>query len=109
MTTNSPGESERIANDDLVLADIPASDADWGDIIPFAHSFDGYKIMGSFEACAAVANQRRHETLTELRTCLFFEARRWRHFGEDPDPPAMEYIRGLLIKMRDKIVAEQRS
>jgi hypothetical protein len=108
MTKSSPGESALIANDDLVLANIPASDADWGEIMPFAHTFDGYKIMGSFEACAAIANERRQETLTELRTCLFFEARRWRHFGEDPDPLAMEYIRGLLTQIRDRIATERR-
>jgi hypothetical protein len=108
MKLNSSAESQRITNDELVLADIPKPDSDWGDILPFAHSFDGYTVMGSFEACATVANQRSHETLTDLRACLFFEARRWRHFGEDPDPSEMEYIRGLLGQIRDKISAGQR-
>jgi hypothetical protein len=109
MALNSSAEPQRITNGDLLLADIPKPDSDWGDILPFAHSFDGYMVMGSFEACATVANQRRHDTLTELRTCLFFEARRWRHFGEDPDPSEMEYIHGLLNQIRDKIAAGQKS
>ena len=40
---------------------------------------------GVVRAGAKIANERRDSTLTDLRTCLFFECRRWRHYGDDPD------------------------
>jgi hypothetical protein len=43
-----------------------------------------------------------------LRTCLFFEQRRWRHFGDEPDEEAMEYIRSVVQKIRAKLAAGQR-
>jgi len=94
-----------IPNNDLTLDMIPGTDSDWYDISMFALKFDGYKECGSTEACAAIANAGRNNTLTELRTCLFFEQRRWRHFGEDPDEANMVYIRGLIAKIRDKVSA----
>ena len=92
-----------IANRDLSLDDVPPFNADWDQIGEFALSFNGYIECGSFERCAEVANNRRNDTLTELRACLFFEQRRWRHFGYEPDAEAMAYIRGLLEKVRDKV------
>jgi len=94
-----------IANNKLTLADIPSIDADWDVIEKFALTFDGYNASGSFEECADIANAGRHGSLRELRTCLFFEQRRWRHFGESPDEQAMEYIRGVVEKIRRKVEA----
>jgi hypothetical protein len=89
-----------IPNDRLRPDDVPGPDADWGTIWEFAHTFDGYTHWGSFERCAVIANQRRDSTLTELRTCLFFEARAWRHGGYgDPDGEHEHYICGLLAKI----------
>ena len=48
----------------------------------------------------------RDETLTDLRTCLFFEQRCWRHAGWDPDEETMQYIRGIVEKIRYKIASE---
>jgi hypothetical protein len=90
-------------NDGLTAANIPSSKAHWRTITEFALSFDGYEYWGSFEKCAKIANSRRNRTLTELRTCLFFEQRRWHHFGESPDKEAMKYIRGLIEKIRTKV------
>jgi len=92
-----------IPNADLTLDMIPAIDAGWNDISMFALKFDGYKECGSYEACAAIANAGLDTTLTELRICLFFEDRRWRHFGESPDAAGMVYIRSLVEKIRDKV------
>jgi hypothetical protein len=93
----------QIDDNALTVADVPPRDADWNIITEFALTFDGYKIWGSFDKCAEIANARRHDCLTELRTCLFFEQRRWRHFGEEPDAEGMEYIRGLVQKIREWI------
>lgn len=93
-------------NNKLMSVDIPAADADWEVIEEFALSFDGYEACGSFEKCAEIANVRRHGSLTDLRTCLFFEQRRWRHFGVNPDGKAMKYIRSVIEKIRLKVTAE---
>jgi hypothetical protein len=94
-----------IANSVLTLTDIPDPGAEWQAFEEFALSFDGYKVWGSFEKCADVANARRQETLTDLRTCLFFEQRRWRHFGEVPDGEAMTYLRQLVEMIRHRVSA----
>lgn len=46
-------------------------------------------------------------SITELRTCLFFEQRRWRHYGFDPDEQAMEYILALVDRMREEVRATE--
>ena len=89
------------------LDQIPPPDADWDQISAFALTFDGYQAHGSFETCAELANTVADEysqvgclsedlSLRTLRTCLFFEQRRWRHYGEAPDSEAMKYIRELV-------------
>jgi hypothetical protein len=99
MAATPPDE---IPNDRLTVAKIPREDATWSEIVRFAHTFNTYKQLGSFERCAEIANSKRTETLTDLRTCLFFEQRRWNHFGAQPDADAMIYIRELLTMIRAK-------
>ncbi len=89
-----------IANDALRKSAVPPVTADWLTIWTFALSFDGYTHWGSFERCADIANARNPQDLTEFRTCLFFEQRRWRHFGEEPDPEATAHIASLLDGIR---------
>ena len=98
-----------LSNAELTVEMVPTRDADWETIIEFARTFDAYSYWGSFHRCAEVANAQASSTLTELRTCLFFEHRRWHHFGDYPDPPGMEYIRGLLDKIRAFILAGDRA
>lgn len=98
---------EPIDNEHLRLEDVPAETADWRLIVKFAHTFNGYKAHGSFEACAVIANERRHDSLSDLRTCLFFEQRRYNHFGHPPDEKAMDYIRSLLSQIRAKLTARE--
>jgi hypothetical protein len=93
-----------IQNDALKLSDIPPDDAEWKTIVPFAHTFSAYKVHGSFAAVANIANERRCENLTDLRTCLFFEQRRWNHFGTAPDVENMNYIRSLVSRIRLAVV-----
>jgi len=89
----------------LTQSDIPPVDADWYTIQEFALTFDGYEVWGSFGKCADIANARRHGSLTELRTCLFFEQRRWRPFAEDPDEKAVDYVRDVVEQIRARVVA----
>ena len=89
-----------ISNRELTLADIPSPDADWGVIGEFALTYNGYDACKSFDECAEIANAHQHRSLADLRTCIFFEQRRWRHFGCTPDQEAMAYILDVLEKIR---------
>ena len=94
--------NNRISNEDLRLCDVPPVDASIDALFVFALTFNGYA-NGGFDACAEIANQQLHGNLTELRTCLFFEQRRYRHFDEDPGPEAQAYLRLLITKIREKL------
>ena len=91
----------------LTAADIPPPDADLGNVWRFALTFDGYGICGSFEKCAQIANGRLNGSLIELRTCLFFEQRRWRHLEKAPDKKALAYIRGIIEHIRARVPAQR--
>ena len=96
---------KEIDNGELRADDVPSADADWGSLWHFALTFNGYDFWVSTDKCAEIANTRKHDSLTELRTCLFFEQRRWRHFGETPDKKATAYIRKLVEQIRSRVVA----
>jgi len=83
-----------IPNRKLELSMIPCSRSEWGVICRFALTYDGYDHRRGFDACADVANPARAryktdrtlpESLTDLRTCLFFEQRKCHHFGWAPE------------------------
>ena len=108
---------KEIQNAELTEKDIPSPSADWSAIGWFALTFDGYEYWGSFDKCGEVANkwasvwrekQGLPHTLTELRTCLFFEQRRWRHYGYNPDEKAMIYICALVEAIREKVQKDER-
>ncbi len=78
------------------------------DIFNYALTVGGYDYARRHLGveCADLANQRWKQyaqdgkwqgSFEELRCCLFFEQRRWRHFDEDPDEPARQ---GLLALYR---------
>ena len=99
---------ETIPNDALRLEQLPSPDADGTEVWRFADTFNGSKYWGSLDRCAEVANeyfydQQRDANLTELRTALFFECRRWHYFGELPDRHESAYVRGLVEKIRAMI------
>lgn len=100
---------DKIPNTHLIESDLPSRHASWTNIQPFASTFDGYEYWGSFKKCREVAQQglllfRDHQdlaqSLTDLRTCLFFEARRWRHFEKKPSKKGMDYIHALIEAIR---------
>ena len=92
-----------IPNAKLNLAQIPSPEGDLSEWDCFAHTINGYEVMGGFEACADLANRRTATTLTELRCCLFFEARRERHSGGMSTNEV--WIRELLRAIRQKVEA----
>ena len=87
----------------LVLDRIPDLEAELLGWERFAFTIKGYEVMGGFEPCADLANGGTPTTLTELRCCLFFEARRERHSGGMSTNE--EWIRELLRAIREKVEA----
>ena len=95
---------DEILNSELTEALIPPAGANYGAIAAFALTYDGYE---RFERVAEFANNNtalyhadkatiNRRTLTELRACLFFEQRRFRHMDEEPENGDLEYIHALL-------------
>jgi hypothetical protein len=91
--------------------DLPAADSSWEEIAKFAQSFNAYEYWGGMEKCAELGNAARKawgaegevpKSLDSLRTCLFFEHRRLRHFQRDPDAEEMKYIRALMAGVRQR-------
>ena len=91
-----------IGNAELTMGDIPSFKESWAHIEPFALTFDGYAYWGSIEKCAEIAS-KPPATLTQLRTWLFFEARRWRHLEQQPDLGSMKRIRAVLFAIKEKV------
>ena len=98
-----------ISNQNLRLRSIPSANADVEALERFALTFNGYEYCGSLESCADIATARKHDTLSDLRTCLSFEQRRRHHFGEPPDDATLVYWRELIEKIRSKVQAEERT
>ena len=94
---------QSITNEQLVLELIPDPDSGLRGWESFAHTINGYDVMGGFERCAELANSGSSATLTELRCSLFFEARRDRHSGGISTNE--ELIRDLLRAIREKVKA----
>ena len=103
------------SKDVLTEKDLPRANARWRpEIIFFALSYNGYR----HKNCAKLANATKKAfgkekqipkslTLNQLRTCLFFEQRRWRHYGVYPDDKNMVYIHSLIEAIRGKVVLKK--
>jgi hypothetical protein len=83
----------------------------------YALTFNGYQEFEEFESVAELANARLEEygrtgtwrgTLRELRGCLFFEQRRWRHFGWAPEGDDLEAIQDLFRAIMNRLAAGER-
>ena len=94
---------KELANQQLILERIPDPEAGLWGWERFAHTINGYEVMGGFEPCADLANRGTPFTLTELRCCLFFESRRERHSGGMSTKE--EWIRDLLRAIRRMVEA----
>jgi hypothetical protein len=99
-------------DDDLVLEQgttaigVPGPDATWAQITRFGSEVDGYRSHGNALgdlANASVEFFRRNGSidptiaLDDLRACLFFETRRYHHFGHAPGMDDTPYIRALVL------------
>jgi hypothetical protein len=100
-----------IVNEHLDPTTFPQKRDPFDAIAKFAYSFDGYAHYG-MEECAAVANKalstfyhsnRLPEELNVLRACLFFEARRWTLYKQEPDNKGLIYMHALIDKIKKKV------
>lgn len=90
-------------------AQLPSPDASEAELHRFALDLNAYELLGSFAACAAVANPAKDAwrktgelpaSDTDLRVCLFFEQRRFHHFGTGFDDETLHYARTIVERMR---------
>jgi hypothetical protein len=104
-----------LASANLTSADMPGASASWAEISWFAAQHEGYASR-DFDELAALANSSANHfashdqikpdlTLDDLRACLFFEHRRFRHFGHAPDAESTPYIRALIEAIRTAVTA----
>jgi hypothetical protein len=115
MTTSNPGD--RINPNWLVAAKagnfstMPLQFR-WDCSAAFAHIVDGYEVAGGLEQCAAIAQSVLDSGLerdgpaasaSDLWVALFFEHRRWRHFGAPPDQQDRLYLDRLCDVLREKL------
>jgi hypothetical protein len=49
------------------------------------------------------------QSLTDLRTCLFFEARRWKHLEKSPNKAALAYVHALVEAIRVRVQSKELS
>jgi hypothetical protein len=98
-----------IPNAQLRVHGIPDRSASWDAISSFSLSYDGYAYWDDVSELAtrSIRNWTRHRTLPatvdEVRGCLFYEQRRWHHFGEEPNGRGARYLWALLDSLRQLV------
>ena len=119
--TGSPRSTGTIAaRQDVAVArvQVPPSEASIDAIFRFASStffgYDRHGVQGLGVAANAAAEEweahRRLPTSVDgLRSALFFEARRWHHYGGAPDEESERYIRELTDHLRRATGGEVRA
>jgi len=114
-TAHDDGVPELIPNEDLRPEHMPAPGAAWDVVSRFALTCDGYAEGSGYGGAAGLANEVRARfpegggldalSLSDLRTCLFFEQRRYRHFGAEPEGDELRYVHELLEAIRRSVGA----
>ena len=101
-----------IPTQDLKLADVPDLSSPWSGpdkstpwrtISGFALTFDSAERDPYHLEENGLAGLSSDSNLVLLRAHLFFEQRRWNHFGRPPDEKAMGEIRRVLALIRGKL------
>jgi hypothetical protein len=98
----------QIQTGELQATDLPAGHGDWSDFARFAVTFaPRNRDVCSETASDAFARWRRigevPRSLEELRACLWYEQRRWRFLGREPDTEGMRYAASLVRAMRNQL------
>ena len=98
----------QIQTGELRASDLPTTYGDWSDYARFAVTFSPHDREFCRElASDAFARWRRTgevpPRLEELRACLWYEQRRWRFLGREPDSEGMRYAGALIRAMRTQL------
>jgi hypothetical protein len=98
----------QIQTGELRETDLPPAYGDWSDYARFAVTFSPQeRDLCSEMGAAAVARWRRTgdvpRRLEDLRACLWFEQRRWRFVGREPDTEGMRYVGALIRAIRTRL------
>jgi hypothetical protein len=108
-------ELQSIPTSLLEAGDLPSPKAEEQAYHLFALTYNGYEEMGSMRRCARIANEaieRWRETgqlpdgIDRLRACLFFEQRRWHHYGDGFDEETMSYVKEIITRIRRQLEGE---
>jgi hypothetical protein len=99
-----PTFPECIPTEQLKQSDVPNASAPWSIIGLFALTFDKKELDPYQLKDQDLSKLSIDSSLTELRAHLFFEQRRWNHFGRAPDPAVMSEIRRILLLISVKAV-----
>ncbi|HXQ75682.1 MAG TPA: hypothetical protein VN791_04235 [Acidimicrobiales bacterium] len=100
-----------VPNAQLRVHGIPDRGETWDVVSSFALSYDGYAYWD--DVCELATRRIRSWTrlhtlptsIDEVRACLFYEQRRWHHFGEDPNGRGELYVWALLDTLRNLVAA----
>jgi ADP-ribosyl-[dinitrogen reductase] hydrolase len=95
---------ELISDAELRAEQVPPPDAEWDEISRFALTTRGYERCGGPSECERIANSVRERLydvpLADARIALFFEQRRWRHFGDAPQGNDLAFVAALVEHIR---------
>jgi hypothetical protein len=100
-----------VPNGQLRVHAVPERTDTWDAVSSFSLSYDGYAYWDDVSELAtrSLRSWTRAHTLPgsidELRACLFFEQRRWHHFGEEPNGRGAQYVWALLDSLRTLVAA----
>lgn len=102
-------EGERLRKGDVPILEV-GDRRRWERFTAFALAWNGYEVFGDDLGALANRELERFEDgkplsgdVEVLRGCLFFEQRRWRHYGVEPDGAGRDYISALLDALRDRL------
>ena len=93
---------------------IPSPKASWEVISQYALMHNGYESKKNLAEFANTTNAYYAEnkaiptgySLNDLKDCLFFEQRRFYHYGWAPDADDMQYIKLLVQNILEKSIAK---
>jgi len=100
-----------VPNGQLRVHAIPDHADSWDAVSSFSLSYDGYAYWDDVSELAtrSIRAWTRSRTLPgsvdEFRGCLFYEQRRWHHFGEEPNGRGAQYVWALLDGLRALVAA----
>lgn len=94
------------------LKAIPHPNSSWDKISNYALTHNGYEHnpnVAGFANTLSVYFYEKKEipfsyTIDDLKDCLFYEQRRFRHYGWAPEGEDLKYIQALLSEIRDKTI-----